>query len=114
MFQRLFCFIWSSLLLLLHPQQVLSKLIAFQDPSNNKSIAPIMRTAWHCHGRNQRELVEHLRQANIIRHPQVAQVMQQVDRKYYLPKGSNQDPYADAPQVIGHGQTISGEFEICV
>ncbi|GKY93667.1 hypothetical protein MPSEU_000334100 [Mayamaea pseudoterrestris] len=76
----------------------------------------IMRSAWHCHGRNQRELVQNLMEANIIRHSQVAQIMSMVDRKYYLPKLSSLFggdasaalyPYVDAPQSIGHGQTIS-------
>ncbi|GKY93674.1 hypothetical protein MPSEU_000334700 [Mayamaea pseudoterrestris] len=107
--------------------------LAFQDcnsipSSNNNShqrpiegdpspeTAKIMRSAWHCHGRNQRELVQNLMEANIIRHSQVAQVMSLVDRKYYLPKLSSLFggdasaalyPYVDAPQSIGHGQTIS-------
>jgi hypothetical protein len=96
-------------------------LLAFQDSfgrphfpssSNNNNQKQknenMMRAAWHCHGRNQRELVEHLVQAGIVRHPQVAQVMQLVDRKYYMKDGD--DPYLDAPQSIGHGQTISGAF----
>ena len=40
--------------------------------------------AWHCHGRNQRELVDRLNQAGIVRSPKVKEVMQQVDRQYYV------------------------------
>lgn len=80
----------------------------------------IMR-AWHCHGRNQRELVDRLNQAGIVRSPQVKEVMQQVDRQYYVSLIEENDPrhrpantgsaapspYLDAPQAIGLGQTIS-------
>jgi len=80
----------------------------------------IMR-AWHCHGRNQRELVDRLNQAGIVRSPQVKEVMQQVDRQYYVSLIGENDPrhrpantgsaapspYLDAPQAIGLGQTIS-------
>lgn len=59
--------------------------------------------AWTCHGRNQKELVDRLCQAKIIQSPAVRDVMYEVDRKYYVP----QNPYMDAPQAIGLGQTIS-------
>eukprot|EP00980_Cylindrotheca_fusiformis_P001580 scaffold360_cov107-Cylindrotheca_fusiformis.AAC.10 len=59
--------------------------------------------AWTCHGRNQKELVERLCQASIIKTPVVKQVMEMVDRGNYVP----QNPYRDAPQAIGKGQTIS-------
>lgn len=84
---------------------------AFQVPLNQK-----MR-AWHCHGRNQRELVERLTQAGIIRNPQVGDAMRLVDRCRYVVGGGNGDrggggdrgssAYVDAPQSIGLGQTIS-------
>ena len=61
--------------------------------------------AWTCHGRNQRDLVDRLRQAGIAQSPAVQSVMCQVDRIYYSPENSN--PYQDAPQVLGWGQTIS-------
>lgn len=77
--------------------------------------------AWHCHGRNQRELVDRLNQAGIVRSPKVKEVMQQVDRQYYVSLVDENDPrhrpantgsaapspYLDAPQAIGLGQTIS-------
>lgn len=59
--------------------------------------------AWTCHGLNQRDLADKLRQANIIRTPAVHQVMTQVDRIHFAPR----NPYQDAPQVLGWGQTIS-------
>jgi len=63
---------------------------------------PIMR-AWTCHGRSQRELVNNLASANIIRSPVVQKAMTLVDRCNYVP----QRPYDDTPQSIGFGQTIS-------
>jgi protein-L-isoaspartate(D-aspartate) O-methyltransferase len=59
--------------------------------------------AWNCHGKTQREMVDHLMQAQIIKSPAVNEVMRAVDRKYYVP----QNPYQDSPQGIGIGQTIS-------
>lgn len=59
--------------------------------------------AWTCSGRNQKELVKKLQQANIILSDTVAQVMEVVDRKYFCPN----NPYDDAPQPIGQQQTIS-------
>jgi protein-L-isoaspartate(D-aspartate) O-methyltransferase len=59
--------------------------------------------AWACSGRNQKELVNKLQQANIILSDAVAQVMEGVDRKYFCPN----NPYDDAPQPIGQDQTIS-------
>jgi len=63
---------------------------------------PIMR-AWTCHGRSQRELVNNLATANIIRSPVVQKTMMLVDRANYVP----QRPYDDTPQSIGYHQTIS-------
>jgi protein-L-isoaspartate(D-aspartate) O-methyltransferase len=57
---------------------------------------PIMR-AWSCHGRSQRELVNNLATAQIIRSPIVKKVMTLVDRANYV----NQRPYDDTPQSIG-------------
>lgn len=59
--------------------------------------------AWTCSGKNQKELVHKLQQANIVLHDKVARVMEVVDRQYFCPN----NPYSDAPQPIGWGQTIS-------
>lgn len=59
--------------------------------------------AWTCHGRNQRDLIDKLRQAGIVQTPAVAQVLEQVDRGNFM----TQNTYMDAPQAIGKGQTIS-------
>ena len=78
-------------------------------PRHSRDNEPIMK-AWHCHGRSQRDLVDRLRQARIVKTPAVQQVMEVVDRQYYtadsnLSGGVN--PYLDTPQGIGKSQTIS-------
>jgi protein-L-isoaspartate(D-aspartate) O-methyltransferase len=77
---------------------------AFQSPPLPPENELPMR-AWTCHGRNQRDMVDRLRQAMIIQTTAVQNVMYEVDRTNYSPKNSN--PYQDAPQVLGWGQTIS-------
>ena len=52
--------------------------------------------AWRCHGRTQRELVDNLAQADIVRSPAVRAVMYAVDRKNYVP----QRPHDDAPKAL--------------
>ncbi|XP_012531985.1 protein-L-isoaspartate(D-aspartate) O-methyltransferase [Monomorium pharaonis] len=55
-------------------------------------------------GRNNQELVQHLRRSRIIKSDKVFEVMSSVDRGNYT------DPshaYVDAPQGIGYGVTIS-------
>lgn len=69
---------------------------------NVSSSSGTMR-AWTCHGRNQRDLVDKLQQAGIVKTPAVAKVMEQVDRANFITR----NPYMDAPQSIGSGQTIS-------
>jgi len=79
---------------------------AFQFFNIPPSNTPTMR-AWTCHGRNQREMVDKLRLAGIIKSEPVYTVMQQVDRKNYVPASAN--AYQDSPLSIGLGQTISGK-----
>jgi protein-L-isoaspartate(D-aspartate) O-methyltransferase len=59
--------------------------------------------AWTCHGRNQRDLVDRLMQAGIVQTTAVQKVLELVDRANFTPM----NPYMDAPQGIGLGQTIS-------
>jgi protein-L-isoaspartate(D-aspartate) O-methyltransferase len=63
--------------------------------------------AWHCHGRNQRDLVDRLAQAGIAKSDSVKEVLRLVDRRYYVHEASDELAYMDAPQSIGLGQTIS-------
>jgi protein-L-isoaspartate(D-aspartate) O-methyltransferase len=73
------------------------RLLNYQKDGNNE-----MR-AWTCHGRNQIDLVDRLMQAGIVQTPAVQKVLELVDRSNFTPK----NPYMDAPQGIGLGQTIS-------
>jgi Protein-L-isoaspartate(D-aspartate) O-methyltransferase (PCMT) len=75
---------------------------AYQPSSSNINNKNIMR-AWHCHGRTQKELVDRLRQANIVTSAPTQQVMELVDRQFYI----QQFPYQDSPQPIEKSQTIS-------
>lgn len=59
--------------------------------------------AWVSSGRSNRELVQNLLANGVFRSNAVALAMQQVDRADYVPN----HPYEDAPQGIGHQQTIS-------
>lgn len=78
---------------------------AFQKP-NSRSEKPKMK-AWFCDGTTQRNLVEHLRQAQIVKSAAVQAVMEAVDRRNYVPDSYSRNPYADSPQSIPKGQTIS-------
>ena len=62
-------------------------------------------SAWSCHGKNQRDLVNCLMQAGIVKQESVRDALSHVDRKHYAP--ASDTPYMDAPQPIGMGQTIS-------
>lgn len=61
--------------------------------------------SWTCSGRTQKELVDNLLTAGIIRSASIAQVMTRVDRKYFCP--TRHHPYQDSPQPTIEGQTIS-------
>lgn len=85
----------------------------FVNPAPATPEVVVMR-AWTCHGRNQRDMVDRLRQAGIIRSDAVAAVMATTDRKHYVPSTFVGDSattapaaYQDTPLGIGLGQTIS-------
>ena len=83
---------------------------AFNASRNQRNKNEPMMKAWHCHGRTQRDLVDRLRQADIVKSPAVQQVMEQVDRRFYIGEtnfNSGVNPYLDTPQGIGKAQTIS-------
>jgi protein-L-isoaspartate(D-aspartate) O-methyltransferase len=94
----------TSLVLLLLSIRQFPKTTSFDNffrQQTSKNIGSMR--AWTCHGRNQRDLVDKLQQAGIVKTPAVSKVMQQVDRANYISRNS----YMDAPQTIGMGQTIS-------
>lgn len=88
-------FLWLVLLASAQPYQ-------YQPPANNPS-PPVTMRAWMCHGRNQKEMVDKLAQAGIVRTPVVRKAMEIVDRGNYV----DNRPYDDTPQSIGFGVTIS-------
>ncbi|XP_028781820.1 protein-L-isoaspartate O-methyltransferase 1-like isoform X2 [Neltuma alba] len=50
-------------------------------------------------------MVENLRRYGVITSNKVAQVMEAIDRAFFVPEGMQ--PYADSPMPIGHNATIS-------
>lgn len=58
---------------------------------------------WRCSGSSNAALVANLVEAGIISTPAVRQAMLGTDRGHYAPT----EPYADRPQMIGYGATIS-------
>eukprot|EP00941_MAST-03F_sp_MAST-3F-sp1_P005758 g5758.t1 len=73
---------------------------------------------WKCTADSMDELVSNLSKAGIIKNDKVREAMLQTDRaKYILPSAKEKlkstyeyGPYADSPQSIGHGVTISAPF----
>lgn len=61
--------------------------------------------AWTCHGRSQRDMVEKLNSARIIKSLPVKEALCRVDRSNYVENPAT--AYMDAPQSIGYDQTIS-------
>ncbi|KAB7497913.1 Protein-L-isoaspartate(D-aspartate) O-methyltransferase [Armadillidium nasatum] len=59
--------------------------------------------AWRSHGKDNNDMVRHLKDNHIIKSPEVERVMLKVDRGKY----SKRNPYMDSPQGIGYGVTIS-------
>ncbi|CAG9765516.1 unnamed protein product [Ceutorhynchus assimilis] len=59
--------------------------------------------AWRSHGRNNLDMVQHLKANGIIKSDLVEQAMTAVDRSHY----SKNNPFMDSPQSIGYGVTIS-------
>jgi hypothetical protein len=90
------------LLLLVAATATLPSSFAYTSKNNNNNNNPSKPTmrAWTCHGTTQRDLVDRLRQANIVKSSVVKSVMERVDRANYVPDS----PYVDAPQTIGMGQ----------
>jgi len=61
--------------------------------------------AWMCHGNTQKEMVDKLALAGIVKSTINKQALLSVDRRNFAP---NRDyAYTDSPQPIGYGQTIS-------
>jgi len=59
--------------------------------------------AWRSHGKDNADMIQHLKRNNIIKSSRVETAMLAVDRGKY----ARNNPYMDAPQGIGYGVTIS-------
>mmetsp|Transcript_23351 Transcript_23351/g.64939 ORF Transcript_23351/g.64939 Transcript_23351/m.64939 type:complete len:322 (+) Transcript_23351:77-1042(+) len=86
--------------------------VAYQPNNIGPERGEQIMKAWHCHGRSQRELVDRLRQARIVKSTAVQKVMETVDRKFYVAddfvsQDTSTDAYMDMPLGIGQKQTIS-------
>lgn len=88
---------FHALLLVFFFSLLIPGLTFTSDPPNR------VMSAWTCHGNSQISLVANLQKAKIITSSTVAKVMSLVDRRNYI----ENNPYFDAPQILGKGQTIS-------
>jgi len=61
--------------------------------------------AWRCSGTTNVELIENMYRNKLIKSDLVKDAMMKVDRANYV--RNKLDAYEDAPQIIGHGATIS-------
>lgn len=73
-------------------------------PNNNPK--PLMR-AWMCSGKTQRDMVDKLAQAGIVKSPINKAALLRVDRKNYVLGTQMDSAHQDSPLPIGYGQTIS-------
>jgi len=67
------------------------------------SLRSFVSMAWRSHGKDNSDMVRHLKLNGIIHSPEIEEVMLKVDRGKY----SKYNAYMDAPQGIGYGVTIS-------
>ncbi|KAK6276015.1 hypothetical protein POUND7_005724 [Theobroma cacao] len=65
-----------------------------------------MERFWSGNGVNKnKQMVEHLQHYGVISSKKVAEVMETVDRAFFVPDGT--PPYVDSPMAIGYNATIS-------
>lgn len=70
--------------------------------------AAVATMAWRCSALSNDGLVDNLARAGLVQSPRVARAMRAVDRAHFLtPPAPPERAYQDAPQLIGHQQTIS-------
>eukprot|EP01041_Mallomonas_annulata_P008166 gene8166-16785_t len=70
---------------------------------NKKIVGQNTNNMWRCSSSSNEGLVTSLRDAGILKSEKAISAMKSVDRKNY----ARENPYADSPQPIGFGQTIS-------
>jgi protein-L-isoaspartate(D-aspartate) O-methyltransferase len=59
--------------------------------------------AWFSHGKDNNDLISTLHKNKLLKSTRICEAMKKVDRGDF----SSKSPYADSPQYIGHGATIS-------
>lgn len=59
-------------------------------------------------------LINHLKNGNYIKSPEVEKAFQDVARETFLPKTMQEYAYSDSPLAIGNGQTISAPHMIAI
>lgn len=55
----------------------------------------------------QSDLINHLIKEKIIKHKEIADVMTEIKREYFVRESDKYYAYCDCPMPIGNGQTIS-------
>lgn len=62
--------------------------------------------------RNLQRLVDHLRESETLKTPEIIQAFLNVDRKYFVPDKYQRLTYSDEALSIGYGQTISQPYTV--
>lgn len=73
--------------------------------------------AWRCSSLSNEGLVQNLCRSGIIHSKRVADAMKKTDRAKYMRSAESlnqQLAYSDAPQPIGHNQTISAPHMVMI
>lgn len=61
----------------------------------------LISMTWACSGRSNNELIDNLYNNNILKTQAIFDAMKLVDRKYYVPYGTQNESYNDNPLPIG-------------
>ncbi|KAL7494578.1 hypothetical protein ACHAWT_003210 [Skeletonema menzelii] len=101
------CFLrLNKVLLLLILFSALPSITSAYSNNNNNEPKPLMR-AWMCSGKTQRDMVDKLAQAGIVKSAINKEALLRVDRKNYVLGSQRDSAHQDSPLPIGFGQTIS-------
>mmetsp|Transcript_5787 Transcript_5787/g.7300 ORF Transcript_5787/g.7300 Transcript_5787/m.7300 type:complete len:304 (-) Transcript_5787:200-1111(-) len=81
---------------------------AYANNNNNEAKPKPLMRAWMCSGKTQRDMVDKLAQAGIVKSAINKEALLRVDRKNYVLQTQQGDSaHQDSPLPIGYGQTIS-------
>eukprot|EP00574_Skeletonema_japonicum_P002782 CAMPEP_0201714000 /NCGR_PEP_ID=MMETSP0593-20130828/643_1 /ASSEMBLY_ACC=CAM_ASM_000672 /TAXON_ID=267983 /ORGANISM="Skeletonema japonicum, Strain CCMP2506" /LENGTH=300 /DNA_ID=CAMNT_0048203221 /DNA_START=112 /DNA_END=1014 /DNA_ORIENTATION=- len=106
MMQYRHCLRRNKVLLLLILFSALLSITFGYAANNNEGPKPLMR-AWMCSGKTQRDMVDKLAQAGIVKSAINKAALLRVDRKNYVLGTQMDSAHQDSPLPIGYGQTIS-------